>query len=146
MKEGEVADFSCKVIGDPTPDLIWYFNGQQLEGKGRYTVVEKEELQVLEIYDIIPGDEGEYKVTASNPFGSVTCSADLEVQGMARCFKVAKCKMLMMLMVLRCILQICPMLLKLPELNYNINAFHLPLLLINTGMFGLKIESIGYCW
>ena len=81
VKEGEVADFVCKVTGDPTPELVWYFNGQHLEGVGRYSVVEREELQVLEITDIVPGDQGEYKVLASNPFGEVSCTANLEVEG-----------------------------------------------------------------
>ena len=81
MNEGEVADFGCKVTGDPAPELTWFFNGQQVEGKGRYTTMEKQELQTLEIYDILPEDEGEYSVTAINPFGEVTCTANLEVKG-----------------------------------------------------------------
>ena len=46
VKEGEVADFSCQVIGEPAPELTWFFNRQPLEGAGRYTLVQKNELQV----------------------------------------------------------------------------------------------------
>jgi hypothetical protein len=46
VKEGEKADFNCKVIGHPTPELTWFFNGEPLEGQGRYTLCQKDDLQV----------------------------------------------------------------------------------------------------
>ena len=46
VKEGEKADFNCKVIGHPTPELTWFFNDEPIEGQGRYTLVEREDLQV----------------------------------------------------------------------------------------------------
>ena len=81
VKEGETAEFNCRVLGDPAPELTWYFNGQVLETTGRYTVVEREELQVLEVYEIKPADAGDYTVAARNPFGEASCQANLTVQG-----------------------------------------------------------------
>ncbi len=81
VKEGETAEFTCQVTGEPTPDLTWYYNNQELEGTGRYTMVQRDQLQVLEVYDVVPVDGGEYQVTAKNPFGQATCGASLEVIG-----------------------------------------------------------------
>ena len=81
MKEGKVANFSCRVTGEPTPELTWQLNGETLTIEGRYTVVERDGLQVLQVHNVVPGDTGEYKVTATNSLGEANCSANMTVEG-----------------------------------------------------------------
>ena len=81
VKEGKVASFSCRVIGEPTPELTWQLNGEALTIEGRYTVVERDGLQVLQVHNVVPGDTGEYKVTATNSLGEASCSANMTVEG-----------------------------------------------------------------
>ena len=81
MNPGETADFNCKVTGEPKPDITWYFNGKQLEHKGIYAMFTENQLQVLEVHDVSPEELGTYTVSAKNPLGEVSCSADLQFEG-----------------------------------------------------------------
>lgn len=81
VKEGQKADFSCQVKGEPAPELTWLYNGQLIEGKGQYAFMQRDELQVLEVQEAVPANAGAIEVVAKNPFGQVSCSANLEVQG-----------------------------------------------------------------
>ena len=74
-------EFGCQVIGSPTPEITWLFNGQEIEGKGQYAFMQRDELQVLEVQQAVPANTGVFEVVAKNPFGEVSCSANLEVQG-----------------------------------------------------------------
>lgn len=80
-KEGKPTEFTCKVIGEPTPELTWFHNDTPLTPEGRYTITQTNELYVLRIVDTKPEDVGKYTVTAKNPLGEATCSANLEVEG-----------------------------------------------------------------
>ena len=84
VKEGTTAEFTCQVSGEPTPDLTWLFKGVEVKPEGRYTITYKNNLHVLQVKEVKPEDVGEYTVTAKNPFGEATCTANLEVEGM--CF------------------------------------------------------------
>ena len=46
VKEGEKAEFSCQVTGNPPPEVTWLFDGQPLQGKGQYALLTKNKLQV----------------------------------------------------------------------------------------------------
>ena len=81
VKEGKVASFSCRVTGEPTPELTWQLNGEPLTIEGRYTVVERDGLQLLQVHDVVASDTGEYSVTAKNDHGEATCSAKMTVEG-----------------------------------------------------------------
>ena len=81
VKEGKVASFSCRVIGEPTPELTWQLNGEPLAIEGRYTVVDRDGLQVLQVHNVLPSDTGVYKVTATNSLGDASCTANLTVEG-----------------------------------------------------------------
>ena len=48
VKEGEKAEFSCQVTGNPPPEVTWLFDGQPLQGKGQYALLTKNKLQVGE--------------------------------------------------------------------------------------------------
>ena len=81
VKEEKNAELSCQVTGEPTPELTWQLNGEALMIEGRYTVVERDGLQVLQVHNVVPGDTGEYKVTATNSLGEASCSANMTVEG-----------------------------------------------------------------
>ena len=81
VEEGELADFTCEVVGTPKPQLTWIYNGRQLVEDGRYAIFEEEGVNHLQIYDIKPEDAGEYSVQAENDLGKVSCTADLQVEG-----------------------------------------------------------------
>ena len=85
IKEGKIAKFTYRVTGEPTPDLTWFYKDEPLELTGRYSVVERDGLQVLQLTDVTPEDGGEYKVTATNEFGDDSCTADLDVEGNYLC-------------------------------------------------------------
>ena len=80
VTRSQVAIFSSQVIGEPTPEVTWLYNGQEIKPEGRYKVTFKYDLHHLEISDVTPKDVGEYQVVARNPFGEVTCSATLDVE------------------------------------------------------------------
>jgi hypothetical protein len=71
------------VTGEPKPELIWVHKGQPITSGGRYTITEDVDQQtyVLQVTKVTPDDVGTFEVTASNPFGKVSCSAPLEVEG-----------------------------------------------------------------
>lgn len=81
VPEGDTADFSCEVIGEPKPEVTWFYNGRQLEDEGRYMIFEEDGLHHLEVYEVSPEDVGSYVAKAENQFGEVTCSADLTLEG-----------------------------------------------------------------
>ena len=74
-------DFNCEVIGEPKPDIKWFYNGRELQSEGRYLIYDKECLHNLEITDVLPEDAGQYLVEAENVYGKATCTAELQVVG-----------------------------------------------------------------
>ena len=70
------------MTGEPTPELTWQLNGEPVTIEGRYTITDRDELHLLQVHDVVPGDTGVYKVTAANSLGEASCSADMTVQGM----------------------------------------------------------------
>ena len=81
-------EFMCQVTGEPTPDLTWFHNDTPLELTGRYSVVERDGYQVLQVTDVTPADAGEYKVAATNVIGEAVCMATMEVQGLTSAYFV----------------------------------------------------------
>jgi len=82
-KEGETVEFICKVIGEPFPELVWYLNGQVITTTDNFIITEvtDEKMHMLRILKVMPNNAGTYQVTATNPYGTVTCSATLNVEG-----------------------------------------------------------------
>uniref|UniRef100_A0A0N5AQN4 non-specific serine/threonine protein kinase n=1 Tax=Syphacia muris TaxID=451379 RepID=A0A0N5AQN4_9BILA len=78
VDEGENAEFSCQVIGDPEPEVKWLFNGEQIvDSRFKTTYVNGHAL--LLISDSRVEDEGEYSCLASNTAGSDTSKANLHI-------------------------------------------------------------------
>ena len=80
---GDTARFDVKVIGRPEPVVKWLKNGKPLEKDSRVKFVDEPEVGLHSLLITGTGvrDEGLYKVTVSNTAGSVSCEAQLFVEG-----------------------------------------------------------------
>ena len=83
VKEGEEVTFTCKVSGEPYPEVAWFFKGQRLAQTDRCIITDNVDQQThtLRLLNVTPEDVGLIEVVASNPSGQVSCSANLDVEG-----------------------------------------------------------------
>ncbi|XP_022091183.1 twitchin-like isoform X3 [Acanthaster planci] len=76
----------CKVMADPRPKVVWYYNNKELKDAGRYrlrtTKQGKIYVLVLDLSGVTPQDMGVYKVVAENEKGkaSSTMTVNFEVK------------------------------------------------------------------
>ncbi|XP_054713925.1 hemicentin-1-like [Uloborus diversus] len=75
LKETVILD--CLVTGDPSPNIIWIKNGQQLISNHRLEIKSNGSLY---IYNSSDHDSGQYKCIASNGFGSAERVAELIIR------------------------------------------------------------------
>jgi len=92
VKEGEEVTFTCKVSGEPHPEVTWSLRGQRLTPSDRCIITDNVDQQTysLKLLEVSPEDVAMIEVTASNPSGQVTCSANLDVQGRLSFWKLWK--------------------------------------------------------
>jgi len=83
VKEGQEVTFTCKVSGEPYPEVTWSLRGQRLTATDRCVMTDNVDQQthVLRLTNVTTEDIGTVEVTASNPSGQVSCSANLDVEG-----------------------------------------------------------------
>lgn len=82
VKEGGSARFDVKVSGFPEPFIDWFTNGKMIEESEVYKIEETEHgYCALNISDVDREDAGIYKCIAENDEGTITCEAELKVQG-----------------------------------------------------------------
>ena len=73
------ASFPCAVTGQPTPDVVWSFNGVTVSNGTKYSINSSHTLVVSNVSHA--SDAGIYKCTATNIHGSDSAQAELEIQG-----------------------------------------------------------------
>uniref|UniRef100_A0AAY4EWE6 Ig-like domain-containing protein n=1 Tax=Denticeps clupeoides TaxID=299321 RepID=A0AAY4EWE6_9TELE len=74
------ATFIAKVGGDPIPSVKWMKGKwRQLTHGGRIVVEQKGQEAKLEIREVTKSDAGQYRCVASNKYGEIECSTDLNV-------------------------------------------------------------------
>lgn len=78
-EEGETVRFQCAVAGHPDPWVTWDKDRETVTPSSRVTILEREDLRILEISDVTPNDSGLYRVTLENDLGKIEASARLEV-------------------------------------------------------------------
>ena len=78
---GVFVTLSCTLSGDPAPELIWFFNGQEITTSGKYTVRHDSEVHYLEINGFSADEAGEYECVGYNSIGECRCTLTLEVEG-----------------------------------------------------------------
>ena len=83
-KEGQEVTFTCKVSGESYPEVTWFLKGQRLTPSDRCVITDNVDQQTheLRLLNVTPEDVGIIEVTASNPSGQVSCSANLDVEGL----------------------------------------------------------------
>lgn len=77
--EGNPAQLSCKVKGSPEPKIEWFKNDQPLRPDKRISTHFDGETCTLKITKANLDDDAEYKCTAKNDLGQVSCLAEVLV-------------------------------------------------------------------
>ncbi|XP_042349690.1 myopalladin isoform X2 [Plectropomus leopardus] len=84
---GQLVVLECRLRGTPPLQVLWYREDEQVLDSDDFRILRKkassasvpEELCTLVITEAFPEDSGLFKCVAHNPFGTVSCSAMLEV-------------------------------------------------------------------
>ena len=83
----ENVTFLCQAVGEPVPDISWYFNDVMInvsDNSSKYMIVSRSfnittTENTLTVYNVTSSDVGMYTCNASNIIGSVTSSGILTV-------------------------------------------------------------------
>lgn len=81
VEKGKPVSFEAQVEGLPHPSIKWLRNGKELipDGKHIISTLGPDGLALLQLDSADISDAGEYRLIATNPFGSATSSALLSV-------------------------------------------------------------------
>ncbi|XP_061090180.1 myopalladin isoform X2 [Conger conger] len=85
--KGQLVVLECRIRGTPPLQVLWYREEEQIEDSADFRILRKkassasvpEELCTLVITEAYPEDSGMFKCIAGNQYGTVSCSALLEV-------------------------------------------------------------------
>ena len=69
------------VNGDPVPAITWYHDGSVISGRGNVMTDLEGNLTNLIIRRVNQRDEGDYKITAKNEWGSVSSTINVSIRG-----------------------------------------------------------------
>ena len=83
----ENATFLCQAVGEPVPDISWYFNGVIInvsDNSSKYMTMSRSlnittTENTLTVYNVTSSDVGTYACNSSNIIGSTTSSEILTV-------------------------------------------------------------------
>ena len=83
----ENVTFLCQGVGEPVPDISWYFNGLMInvsDNSDKYMIMSRSlnittTENTLTVYNVTSSDVGTYTCNSSNIIGSVTSSGILIV-------------------------------------------------------------------
>ena len=84
--------FSCQAIGEPVPNISWYFNGAMIDvsNGSKYIIFNSSNgtmvISLLTIMNTRSSDVGRYTCVAENVIGSDQSSGVLTVNGKLICF------------------------------------------------------------
>ena len=85
--ETENVTFVCQAVGEPAPNISWYFNGVMInvsDNSSKYMMMSRSlnittTENTLTVYNVTSSDVGTYTCNASNIIGIVTSSGILTV-------------------------------------------------------------------
>ena len=83
----ENVTFLCQAVGEPVPDISWYFNGVMInvsDNSSKYMIMSRSlnitaTENTLTVYNVTSSDVGTYTCNSSNIIGSLTSSGILTV-------------------------------------------------------------------
>ncbi|XP_039287324.1 LOW QUALITY PROTEIN: muscle M-line assembly protein unc-89 [Nilaparvata lugens] len=78
-QEGDTVKLQCSAAGHPNPWSSWDKDGHIVTPSARLTLLEQDDMRILQIKEVTPEDAGLYRVTLENDYGSVEATARLEV-------------------------------------------------------------------
>ncbi|KAK9882442.1 hypothetical protein WA026_021473 [Henosepilachna vigintioctopunctata] len=78
---GQNAKFECIVQSEPSPSILWSKNGRIIQDSDDYQLHYRNGVCRLTISRSYPEDAGTYTCTATNPAGSASSTATLDVPG-----------------------------------------------------------------
>lgn len=82
IMDGEPIKLSCKIRGQPWPQIDWYHDGTHVERARDITVARQESgLCELCIKEAFPEMSGKYACVATNEFGSCNCECTVDIEG-----------------------------------------------------------------
>lgn len=82
LYRSENAQFTCEVVGEPEPRVVWEYNGQVLGVGGperRVNITQNDSLHTLTLYNVEQSYAGLYTAAASNAAGIAKSCADLSL-------------------------------------------------------------------
>lgn len=82
IQEGKEFNFECRLIGQPTPEIIWYKDGISILNNPDYATTYANGICTLKIEETFAEDSAKYTCRAFNIHGSVETSATLTVTGL----------------------------------------------------------------
>ena len=99
--------FLCQAVGEPVPDISWYFNGVMInvsDNSSKYMIMSRllnitTTENTLTVYNVTSSNVGTYTCNSSNIIGSVTSSGILTVTSkfdtlIATCFQICTYRVL----------------------------------------------------
>ncbi|XP_069795420.1 nexilin isoform X6 [Narcine bancroftii] len=78
--DGEPVRFTVKIMGEPTPEVTWWFEGEMLQDCEDYQYIERGETYCLYLPETFPEDEGEYMCKAVNTRGTAASTCILTIE------------------------------------------------------------------
>ena len=87
--ESQSINFTCQTVGEPVPDISWYFNDVMInvsDNSSKYMIVSRSlnittTENTLTVYNVTSSDVGTYTCNASNIIGNDSNSGHLQVNG-----------------------------------------------------------------
>lgn len=89
VQEGEKFTFQCNLIGQPTPEVIWYKDGISILNNPDYLTTYIHGICTLTIEETFAEDSAKYTCKAFNIAGSAETSATLTVKGDFAIFNIS---------------------------------------------------------
>lgn len=81
VPEGQPVQLEIKLSSEPQPKLTWLHDGEEIRSDGYHIKIEQQPdgSASLSIDRVEPSDKGEYRVIATNEFGTASSNAELSV-------------------------------------------------------------------
>ena len=79
-ERSDVANFTCQFVGEPVPNISWYFNGVMInvsDNSSKYMIMSRSlnittTENTLTVYNVTSSDVGVYTCTVTNTHGNDT--------------------------------------------------------------------------